>query len=202
MSDTEEETFEVEAVAGIKMNFRKKIVEIYVEWKGQERNQSSWEDLDGANCEVLLKPFKKGIKRLRGQVKPHDSFLDISQEEEEEPLEKDLYEVEDVVGVMWDFDYDGIMYYIKWKGWENKWNNWEPEHNVTCPVFTDFFKESADFLRNKYGEKKKAPKRVNFIDPDSKEIFKRPKSVKKAGPKSKTVHRPGPATSKKLSKRS
>lgn len=211
MSDIEE-TFEVEAVAGIKKNFRKKTVEVYIKWKGQPRSKSSWEDLDGANCEELLEPFKKGIKRLKGQIK-----LDPDSEDEtEEPLEKDTYEVEDVIGVMWDFDYGGIMYYIKWKGWENKWNNWEPEDNVSCPVFTDFFQESADFLRDKYGKKKRPPKRrftpetstsapsagtvtPEVSDSDDDEPVSRrpgPKSAKKAGPKSKTAA-PGPASSKR-----
>ena len=215
MSDIEE-TFEVEAVAGIKKNFRKKTVEVYIKWKGQPRSASSWEDLDNANCEELLKPFKKGIKRLKGQIK-----LDPDEDNEtEDPLDTGIYEVEDVIGVMFDFAHPGIMYYIKWKDWDNKYNNWEPEENVDCPIFTDFFEEAADFLREKYEikrSKKRTPAKRRFepepkpksssrtaraVTPevsgsdDDEPLSKRPgpKSAK-AGPKSKT--KPGPVSAKK-----
>lgn len=155
----------VEEIAGIKKNFQKQTVDVYIKLKYQPRNEFIWEDLNGLiDCEKLLEPFEKGIKRLNGESEL-ETDLEI---ESEEPLEKNIHEVEDVIGVMWNFDYDGIMYYIQWKGWDEEWNKWELKENVTCPVFTDFFQESADFLMKKYEKKKQRQRQGNSKRPISK----------------------------------
>ena len=43
------------------------------------------------------------------------------------------------------------MFLIKWKGWNHKYNTWEPQENLSClEMMINFFKERELAHQNKY----------------------------------------------------
>ena len=202
--------WEVDAILGVKKNLRKKKIEALVKWKGARNDKNSWEQMDQITAPDYLKPFKETIAYLEGKLK-----LELEEgEPEEKNMESDEYEVEDVIGIQWSLDNRQLEYFIKWKGWDNSFNNWEPEENMSAPDLLKPYEKSAEFLSGKHAPKgrrgrkpgfssiKKKPKYADSDDEDDDYKAKKEsddddsddgrKGKKKPGPRSKTAKKPGP----------
>ena len=63
---------------------------------------------------------------------------------------QDKYVVEDVLGIQWDPENRALEHYIRWEGWDNQFNNWEPESNCDCDDLIDPFSKATDHLKKTF----------------------------------------------------
>lgn len=198
----------VKAIKGVKLNVRKKSVLILVETNGELNDE--WEEIDSIDDshQHLLDPFQEAIDHLK-QIDPknlgkNDRAHPPGEENEEE------YEVETILGVM----HDGtqILFYIKWDGWDIKFNNWEPESNCSCEELAEPFSEAIEALKKQFdkpGPKsrkakataRRSPKNVSYATPASSSEDEEPKVSRKPGPKSRTRAGKAKADSKSPARR-
>ena len=201
---SEDEAWKVEQLLGVKKNLRKKSVEVMIKWQGKPHSKNNWEEVDSQDIPArLMEPFEDSIAALR-----RNKRTDTDEEVEDKEMGKDEYVVEDVLGIQWNPDNKQLEYYIKWEGWDNQFNNWEPEVNCTCDELIEPFSDLADFLKSTFGKssgggrKRGAPKsrsRVSDDDSDDETPAK-----KRPGPKSKTIStkKPGPRSRTETSAKS
>jgi len=194
--DNDNSDWEIDAILGVKKNLRKKDVEFLVQWKNKPASKNSWEMKDEEKMtDEMLDPFADAIEHLLNK-----RTLDDDEEVEDKALGQDEYVVEDILGVQFNADFDRVEYFIKWEGWDNQFNNWEPEENLNCPDFLKFFETAAKHLKTTFGRPKKSKK----AGPKSRTSSSKPRydsdeeapAKKRPGPKSKTilssVKKPGP----------
>lgn len=193
-SSSHEDSNVVKAIKGVKLNVRKKAINILIESNGELNDE--WEGLDAIDDSQLhlLEPFQEAIDHLKSidvkSLGTNDRPHPPGEENDEE------YEVETILGVM----HDGkeVLYYIKWDGWDIKYNNWEPESNCSCEELAEPFADAVEALKKQFdkpraGPKsrkasataKRSPKKVAANDLSSSEEEAEP-VVRKPGPKSKT----------------
>lgn len=192
----DDEAWDAEHILGVKKNLRKKTVELLVKWKGKPNSKNNWETIASVNglTEDMTEPFDEAIETLKKNKR-----TDLDEEVEDKEMGQDEYVVEDILGIQWNADYRRLEYYIKWEGWDNQYNNWEPESNCDCDDLIAPFRSSADHLKSTYGPKnagrKRAGPKSRTVKPASDiESDDEPVEKKRPGPKSKTVasKRPGP----------
>lgn len=191
MDDDDNEDWEVEKILGVKRNLRKKKVECLIKWKSKPNNKNSWEELDRipADKRDLLDPFDDAIDRLQANRRSLDD-----EEFEEKEMEQDEYVVEDILGIQWSLENARLEFFIKWDGWDNSYNNWEPEENLSCPELQEFFIHAGNHLKEMYcnsltpSRGRAAPKSRKYASSESEDD--EPSPPKRPGPKSKTKLEP------------
>jgi len=102
----------------------------------------AWDEEDAARLRMLVKPGVMVVTRSQEQagvayVDPRASRADAAPEvEEAEAAEHDIYEVEAVIDAR--KKGKGMEYLIKWKGYDEGKNTWEPEVNVSEPLIAQY----------------------------------------------------------------
>jgi len=207
--EEDNEDWEVEKIYGVKRNLRKKKVECLIKWKGKPASKNSWEELDRVPSDKrdLLEAFDEAIERLNENKRSFDDEDDF----EDKEMEQDEYVVEDLLGIQWSLENKRVEYFIKWDGWDNSYNNWEPEENMYCPDMIKFFRDSANHLNKTFGGSsakkppRSGPKSKRQASDSENTDDDSPPPKKRAGPKSRTSgsaptpssSKPGPASSKR-----
>jgi hypothetical protein len=79
------------------------------------------------------------------------------------------YEVESILGKRFAKSHRRFEYFIKWAGYDDSYNTWEPKENLNCPVLLQSFEESWS---NRSERVKK-----NTLDNKVRAISKRRKSA-------------------------
>ena len=191
-ASSHEESNVVKAIKGVKLNVRKKAIQLLLESNGELNDE--WEGIESIDesQQHLLDPFQEAIDHLK-QIDPKDLGKNDRPHPPGEENEEE-YEVETILGVM----HDGtqILFYIKWDGWGINFNNWEPEANCSCEELAEPFTEAIEALKKQFdkpGPKsrkarataKRSPKKVSYVASSDSED-EDAKVSRKPGPKSKT----------------
>ena len=105
-----EEEFSVEEILDKRITQVGK-VEYLLKWKGYAEDESTWEPNENLFCTDLIKAFEEKFQ--------------VRQEDPEE------YSVENILDKR--VNVDGIIeYLVKWKGYGDDENSWEPKNNLFC----------------------------------------------------------------------
>lgn len=103
-----------------------------IRWKGYSADDDTWEPKSSLSCPELIEKYEAS------KTEAGDENVD--------------YEVEKVVGEKVEF---GVRYFlVKWKGWDESDNSWEPEDQVECLDLVEKFRDSC---RSSVGKGKKRP---------------------------------------------
>lgn len=139
--DVEEEEFVVERVVSKRIGSNGK-VEYLLKWKGWSSEDNTWEYEDKLHCDDLIKEYEKHIQE------PIDIDSDIEEE----------YVVEKVVDKRTGKN-NAIEYLVKWQGYRDSENTWEPAKNLkSSQLIADFERQN---LNNEYKVDKILQKRSN-----------------------------------------
>jgi chromobox protein 1 len=124
---------------------RKKRVEYLVKWEGYSCNENTWEPAENIEPKSLITEYDKGKKSESKAPARKNLQETLTQANPEETLRSDSsddieeYTVETIV----DKKSKGrkIEYLVKWLGWDDKDNTWEPEKNLPCKDLIKEFEE-------------------------------------------------------------
>lgn len=154
----EPEEYEVEGINAI---MREKGKCVYsVKWVGWEWTHNTWEPEEHVN---ETDEWEKEFKKVADILKDMDDIPDPKKpagkkgkksgavDDETGKQEDDSWEIEQVLGVCWDFEHETIEYLVKWAGWPNKSNTWEPESNMNASELMKPFQKLADYLSRTWG---------------------------------------------------
>lgn len=124
---------------------RKKRVEYLIKWEGYSYNENTWEPAENIEPKSLITeyekskkseskaPARKNLDEKVTQANPEEALRSGSSDDIEE------YIVETIV----DKKSKGrkIEYLVKWLGWDDKDNTWEPMKNLPCKDLIKEFEE-------------------------------------------------------------
>jgi hypothetical protein len=132
--------------------------------------------------------LSSGLKRNKQQFEAGTNMKDISPEIElpavTAPIEEEEEEEEYIVEAILDLRKKGarVEYLIKWSGWPDSSNTWEPEANLNCnDLVEDFKRKHAKKAKEETvsAKKNKKVKSRKFLDSDESEDLPVKKTPKK-----------------------
>ena len=176
----EEENYEVEEIVDYKICKKTKVGLYRVKWWGWGSESDTWEPLANVeHCsEHLCALYKSRLNARFGATPYQKRFLELPprpaeyeevelREEAESEPEVD-YEVERILDYQNCSDRQAGLYLVKWVGWGEESNTWEPETNLGCPeLLAEFYKERLQFRQTA----SPAEKRAKPLPPDPREAF-------------------------------
>ncbi|XP_055685478.1 M-phase phosphoprotein 8 isoform X1 [Lutzomyia longipalpis] len=161
--DEEDEEYEVEDIIDHKVSRGKTTYRI--RWKGWGPKDDTWEAEDTLSCPDIVARYKKkmekddggkkggkkGVKRKGIPIKiaPKSKERKV---DDEESSDKE-WEVDRIIDIRYKKN-KSREFLIRWKGWGQAHDTWEPEKHVNCP---DLVKKLLEKLEN---AKSKTPKQL------------------------------------------
>ena len=135
------DVYEVEEILGAKRFGQR--VQVLVKWVGYPLKDINWEPLDNcAGSSGSLKIYQPLIEHIQASLKrkePSSSSLAAENGVE--------YDVEDIVGIWWNYKTKKIYYTIKWKNFPHRSNTDEPQDHVKdCDGILKPFQSIIDHL--------------------------------------------------------
>lgn len=170
----DEEGYEVEEIINHKYK-GKRMKKLYlIRWKNYGPEDDTWEEESSLNCPELVEKYllehpderppekmpkvkvpkrpKKPPTEAVPRAVPKRAAANVALQENSDD-EEDEYEVEKIVNHRVQ---GGInMYNVKWKGWTNQHNTWEPEHSLNCDDLLEQFKNQPKGKKKKGAKAKK-----------------------------------------------
>merc|ERR1711994_793702 len=138
VKDKRNEEFVVEQVVNKRISATGK-VEYLLKWQGYDSKDNTWEFEDNLNCRGLIKEYEK-TKEKPVEIND-DSDIEIADEPET------TYSVEKIVDKRKGKN-GTTEYLVKWKGYSEKQNTWEPVKNIKYKdMIESFEKEHLDIER-------------------------------------------------------
>lgn len=154
----EGQEWEMEGIAAIMRD--KGQIQFWVKWVDWPVGNNTWEPKKNVQDTDDYKHFSKiadlleslpevadpkGGKKGKGRPKRVKVEDDVGKQEDGD------YEIEQVLGVCWDFENDQLEYLVKWAGWPQSSNSWEPEENMNASDLMKPFSTLADHLIRVWG---------------------------------------------------
>lgn len=130
-----------------------------VRWENYSAKDDTWQPKESLSCNDLLKEYHESLndtilKREEAKLKAKTQAKQSNNE----------YEVEAIL------DSKSVKgktkYLIRWKGWDESDDTWEPEDTLNCPDLIRAFKKKGKTASKKAAKGKKR-KRVDDSDVDS-----------------------------------
>ena len=130
-----------------------------VRWENYSAKDDSWQPKESLNCNELLKEYHETLNETI--LQREEAKLKAAQDAKKSNNE---YEVEAIVDSR--TKKGKTKFLIRWKGFDESDDTWEPEETLNCPDLIRAFKKKA----NKPAPKKvKAKKRKRYNDSASEE---------------------------------
>lgn len=169
-----------------------------VRWKGWSPDSDTWEPEESLNCPELIKKYRDNQKQKRPSTKRAASSSKVKYTEPDEDdiveqvvspkkkakvvaAEDEDYEVEVIVDHK--TEKGKKFYLVKWKGWADSNNTWEPESSLSCPAIVKKYLESSKVKKTTknqaVSEKKSTKKEEKKVKKGAKKALKT-KASKKA----------------------
>ncbi|XP_054288379.1 chromobox protein homolog 1-like isoform X1 [Macrosteles quadrilineatus] len=120
-----EASYEVEKIIDCRTIQGKR--EYLVRWKGYSRGDDTWEEESDLNCNDLLQKFRS--EKPQTKKRPSKSPVKATAPKKTKKVEKD-YEVEEIVGLR--MKKGKKEFKIRWKGYKESDDSWEPENHLSC----------------------------------------------------------------------
>lgn len=138
------------------------VVYYRVRWEGYSAKDDSWQSKDSLNCNDLLKEYNDKIEqeildREEQKLKARENAQKSNNEYEVEAILDKRTTKSKKKGTV------TTKYLIRWKGWGEDGDTWEPEDTLNCPELIRAFK------------KKKGPKPIAKATPKKKAAAKKRK---------------------------
>lgn len=156
---TDNTEYEVEEILDVAVKKGKK--EFLIKWKGYDTSQSSWEPEKNLSCKHLIEAFyeKTGKRGDEGKKtepegsKPKQAAKAKGQKNKENDTVE--YEVEKIIDMKTDKK-GKKEFRIRWKGYGEDQDTWEPENMLSCKDLIDAFMASKENEKTKGSPKASA----------------------------------------------
>lgn len=127
-----------------------------IRWKGYEEDSDTWEPESTLNCPDLISKYQaskgdsgkqSGKHKESKKKKKRESKVNDKNEENDEEDENTIYEVDKIIEVH--HKRNGRReFLVRWKGYSQAENTWEPEENMNCPDLIERFMAKVEHLRS------------------------------------------------------
>lgn len=192
-SESESESFEVASILGSRVRHGKR--QFKIRWKGFGPADDTWEDEENVDSPDLIAAFLKGspddekpktagkktpVKKgtKRAAATPKTKTPTKKPKSESESGEWEVSKIVDDVLLK-----DGTrQFLVRWKGFSNKENTWEPEANLNCPELIKKYLDLQQHVDEASRETRKERKQVSRYLPHlSKRHSHRSSAIKSEG---------------------
>lgn len=129
-----------------------------VRWENYTAKDDSWQPKESLNCNELLKEYHENLNETI--LQREEAKLKAKEQAKQSNNE---YEVEAIIDSR--SKKGKTKFLIRWKGFDESDDTWEPEETLNCPDLIKAFKKKT----NKTVKKPKAKKRKRYVDSDSEE---------------------------------
>uniref|UniRef100_T1L3U7 Chromo domain-containing protein n=1 Tax=Tetranychus urticae TaxID=32264 RepID=T1L3U7_TETUR len=136
-----EEEYSVEKI--LDKRIRNGEVEYFLKWEGYSEDDNTWEPARNVNCYDLIAEYERNNpNRPAGNEIPADILRSCRRIEIRDDSEEEEYAIEKILDRR---VRSGVTeYYIKWKGYSESDNTWEPECNLNCPEMIQQFERQRN----------------------------------------------------------